>query len=86
MRVYDLALMFIRASVVMAFLRESFDMVLDIVRYILMPLSVGMETRVLFVLTPAVALIATSVILAASKPMARFAAKLSATTDVAGHF
>jgi hypothetical protein len=91
MRIYDIALMFIRASVAMSLVRESFSLANIVFRDALLPAAIGNfdglgAARLPFLLTPIIEVIASLVILAAARPIARFAAKLAETADVSGHF
>ncbi len=90
MRVYDIALMFMRASAALGFLRGGVDFAMDSIRLVALPLLVGRgDTAMLqafYLMTPAAQLFVALIILMASKPLARFAAKLSSVSDAAAPF
>ncbi|HEY1750349.1 MAG TPA: hypothetical protein VGG29_03750 [Caulobacteraceae bacterium] len=91
MRVYDIALMLVRALVAMDLIRAGLDIVYTGLRFaFLAPSAQGSEwlTKVELSswLGPVYGLVAALVLYAAARPIARFASKLAASTDTAAHF
>ena len=91
MRVYDIALAFVRALVAMDFIRGLADIVYTGVRFtFLMPGASGSpwltNVELSSWLSPIYALITAAILLAASRPIARFAAKFAVPADAASHF
>jgi hypothetical protein len=91
MRVYDIALMLVRALVAMDLIRAALDVGYTAIRYtFLINSAAGSEwlTKVELSswLSPIYAFVSALVLYAASKPIARFASRLAASTDTASHF
>jgi hypothetical protein len=91
MRVYDIALAVVRALVAMDFIRAGGETVLTAIRFAYLIPSTGESVWLNKVelsswLTPIYLFIIAAVLLAASRPIARFASKLATPTDAASHF
>lgn len=91
MKVYDVALMLIRALMALDIIREVVSLVYDIVRSSLVVLAGGGSTYLKVVegttiASPIIGLAVTFTILANAKRIARFAARLSAPDDAAATF
>ena len=88
MKVYDIVLAYIRAVVVLDLIRELATFAYLGVRYsVVMPIDQYPPARVaegVGFLSPTIGMIVSLVILAASRPIARFAAKFA--NDVANQF
>jgi len=75
----------------MSFVREFITLGTDSVRFLVLPAMLGNfdglgAGRPTFMFTPIAAVFASLIILVFSKPLARFASKLSATSDMANQF
>jgi hypothetical protein len=91
MRVYDIALMLVRALVAMDLIRAVLSIIYTAIHFaFLMPSAQGSEwltkVEVSSWLSPIYSFVAALVLYAAAKPIARFASKLAASTDTATHF
>jgi cytochrome c biogenesis protein CcdA len=91
MRVYDIALMLVRALVAMDVIRSALNVVytgihfaflIDNARDSVWLTKVELSTW----FSPIYGFVAALVLYACSKPIARFASKLAASTDAATHF
>jgi hypothetical protein len=91
MKVYDITLAFIRAIVALDLIRETATVVSYLLRsaYILAAEPNSAYLRRVengSLIAPVFAIVVSLIILAASRPIARFASALAAATDAAGQF
>ncbi|HEY2707611.1 MAG TPA: hypothetical protein VGI95_06115 [Caulobacteraceae bacterium] len=91
MRVYDIALMLVRVLVAMDLIRAALDVGYTAIRYTFLINSAASSEWLTKVelsswLSPIYAFVSALVLYAASKPIARFASRLAASTDTASHF
>lgn len=91
MRVYDIALMLVRALVAMDLIRSGLDVLYTALRFTFLIDSARSSEWLTKVelsswLSPAYAFASAVVLYACAKPIARFAARLAAPTDTATHF
>jgi hypothetical protein len=91
MRVYDIALMLVRAMVAMDLVRAAVDVIYTGLRFTFLIGSAHDSVWLTKVemsswLSPVYSFVAAIVLYACSKPIARFASKLAASTDTAAHF
>lgn len=91
MKVYDIALMLIRALMALDVIREIVNLVYDVVRGFLVVLAAGSTNYMKVVegtaaISPAIGLVVSLFILAFSKKIARFAAKFAGAQDAATEF
>jgi hypothetical protein len=91
MRVYDIALMLVRALVAMDLIRGGLDFAYTGIRFAFLITSVNgsswlTKVEVSSWLGPIFSIISAVVLLAASRPIARFASRFAAPVDAASHF
>ena len=91
MRVYDIALMLVRAMVAIALIRAGLDVIYTALRFAFLIGSAQESAWLTKVeistwFSPVYSFVSALVLFAASKPIARFASKLAASTDTATHF
>jgi len=91
MRVYDIALMLVRALVAMDLIRAGLDVIYTAVRFTFLINSAAYSAWLTKVeistwLSPIYSFVAALVLYAAARPIARFASRLAASTDAASHF
>ena len=90
MRIYDIALMLVRAMAALEFVRALVDFAVTTVRFVfLMGATQGAEWfrfEITTWLTPIEALCLAALFLLFSRPLARFAARLSPHAEIASHF
>jgi hypothetical protein len=91
MRVYDIALAVVRLLVAMDFVRAAASVVYTGIRFAYLIPSTGdslwlNKVELSSWLSPIYAFITAAMLLAASRPIARFAAKLATPNDAASHF
>lgn len=91
MRVYDIALAMVRVLVAMDYIRAAADVVYTGIRFAyLIPSTSGSlwlnKVELSSWLGPIYGFITATILLAASRPIARFASKLAASGDAASHF
>jgi hypothetical protein len=90
MRIYDIALMLIRAMAATEFVRALAGFAITAVRFVfLMGAMQGAEWfrfEITTWLTPIEALCLAGIFLLFSRPLARFAARLSPYSEIASHF
>jgi|HubBroStandDraft_5_1064220.scaffolds.fasta_scaffold572005_2 hypothetical protein len=91
MRVYDIALMLVRALVAMDLIRAGLDVIYTALRFTFLIGSAQHDVWLTKVelsswLGPVYAFVSAVVLYACAKPIARFASRLAASTDTATHF
>ena len=92
MRVYDIALMLVRALVAMDLIRAGLNVIYTALRYAFLMdaaygrMAAGTAVELSTWLSPIYGFVSALLLLAASKPIARFASKLATPTDTATHF
>jgi hypothetical protein len=91
MRVYDIALMLVRALVAMDLVRAVLDIGLVAIRFaFLMPAAQGdawlSKVEITGWLSPIYSLVAAGILYLLAKPIARFAARFAAPIDAASPF
>lgn len=91
MKIYDIALMFIRALMALDVIREIVSLLYDVVRGYLVVLAAGSTNYMKVVegtevISPIIGLVVSLLILAFSKSIAHFAAKFAGPQDAAAEF
>lgn len=91
MKVYDIALMLVRALVAMDLIRAALDILYTAIRFtFLMPSAYGSvwlsKVEISSWLGPVFGFVSAIILYLLARPIARFAARLAAPTDTATHF